>query len=86
MLSLWPFDFSVGVGGFIIGLSQLSSFSPTPKGGGGRNQVFGRVGVPFRHATLVADTLWILIFGVMSDSVKTLSPVLMSKTDIMSHR
>ena len=52
----------------------------------GQDQVSRVVSVPCLHATPVADALWKPIFGEMSDSVRMLSPVIMSQTGIMSNR
>ena len=52
----------------------------------GLDQVSGGASVPCWHATPVADALWKLIFGEMSNSVIMLSPIIMSQTGIMSNR
>ena len=65
-----------------IGLDIRTHTSPKV----GQDQVFGGVSVFCRHATPVTDALWKPIFGEMSDSVKMLSPVIMSQTGKMSNR
>ena len=58
VLSLYPFDISVGVGAFVIGLGQISSFFSQQVEQKGQDQVSGGVSVPCRHATPVANVLW----------------------------
>ena len=69
-----------------FGKTSLNNWSISKSKRGGRNQVSGRVSVPCRHATPVADALWKPIFGEISHSVKILSPIIMSQTGIMSNR
>ena len=64
-----------------IGLDIRTHASPKV----GQDQVSGGVSVPCRHATPVADVLWNNIWR-MSNSVKMLSPVIMSQTGILSKR